>query len=910
MAVDFTRDPILEANPKTYDAFLELMAKFRMEMNKYKSNTNEYNYWRATIKELRVRAIEQNIDAYSLEVDTHHTVLVASKQPEITKQQQIIDKANEEIKKAGGTPDYAAVLSKQTQIIDAAKEEIRKLNNEIQAGLSESDQQFYHNMIKEAHVVKELVDVRRQYDTATDEEKKVLASRAEQLRLEAIAILDAVGSNTKWQRDDLERRVWYMYTGENIAEPRFGEADTRTEEQKKLWAGHQALMEAASNKYNTYNTNDKANLVPQDELWEQIRQKESEHTKNLWRERTYETFSGADMVVYFAFPGYKPIDVGVASLISYSLYREKKQIRTVGAINTKGITKGPRTISGRMVMTVVREHFVEAIKREIPYMRTIRNMLMDELPPFDILVSFGNEYGAAATLVIHGVTLVDEQKTLTVEDLYTENIFTYLARDIDVMKNVFANYTDEYDPMQWMSSSFMPDGSEILGDFYPKDLELTQSAGLLSDPEPFYGAISGWNATLYNLMYTGTSSSGLSIDSNGNLVNSDSSGGSSGGTATPEGDGGGSTGGGSTNNDTLKIHPAKEFLWVKNVDKVKENKQLEYISGWMGYMNEDVGKQFNMKNDPTTRLWGRHQLHRRSYSVADSSYFKFFNTHSSLKTNITNMLENYNIVSGTDDLKITLQMFNKMKHVGSTWSRDLEPSGTTDVEYWVEMSFSYFSPQKHRFKNGTSMHKKSSNDHRERSLAVAGFWNVEMPHSTLIKLMNADTSSTASAANKYWVNTVSENKAQHGITTKNSKVGGISKSQKASFIASQGSHRINADGKPVWIKISKNGTDIDLKKYLWFVSTIGRTGERYMLSFDDLPAGATVLVRFKYNPNKPSTPSYSDGDTRFLYLTLTKKNDNRKRGETTFFKYTDLQQDYSLARWELYNKPDWVDKKN
>jgi len=52
------------------------------------------------------------------------------------------------------------------------------------------------------------------------------------------------------------------------------------------------------------------------------------------------------------------------------------------------------------------------------------------LPPFDVVFSFFNEYGLAAKMKIYGITIVDEGQTMSIDDLITEQTYTYMARGI------------------------------------------------------------------------------------------------------------------------------------------------------------------------------------------------------------------------------------------------------------------------------------------------------------------------------------------------------------------------------------------------------------------------------------------------------------------------------------------------
>lgn len=331
--------------------------------------------------------------------------------------------------------------------------------------------------IEEAYLTREMIVLRDTYNRTTDANLRAqLHEQAQHIRMQVY------GLGVDPYR--FENRVFELINGKPL------EGQQRT--------NHYKYIDEAIAKYNslykTRGADSPIKPITEEELQFDKRVKV---TRLDLGNRFNETFSGADMVVFFAFPGYKPIEIGVASTVSYSTYRETKQVRTCGRISAKGIVKGSRTVSGRLIFTVIREHVVEMIRREIPYLRTIKTILMDELPPFDILVSFGNEYGSSAGLVINGITLVDEQKTMSIEDLFTENIFTFIARDLQPMRDM-NNIDRIYEPLEWFSTSFRAPGSEEIAMFQPKELQIYHDAQLLTDPMPFFGRGSGWDSSMYD----------------------------------------------------------------------------------------------------------------------------------------------------------------------------------------------------------------------------------------------------------------------------------------------------------------------------------------------------------------------------------------------------------------------------
>lgn len=158
------------------------------------------------------------------------------------------------------------------------------------------------------------------------------------------------------------------------------------------------------------------------------------------------SFSGADTVATMIIPQIGPdgkitspgdaIDIGEIQTISYSIHRENTPIRTLGHSNVRGFIKGGRTIAGSLIFTVFNEYAFYKIKQYKEYLARSNGFfapLADMLPPFDIVLTFFNEYGNAAKMKIFGVTIVDEGQTMSIDDLITEQTYTFMARGIQPM---------------------------------------------------------------------------------------------------------------------------------------------------------------------------------------------------------------------------------------------------------------------------------------------------------------------------------------------------------------------------------------------------------------------------------------------------------------------------------------------
>lgn len=161
------------------------------------------------------------------------------------------------------------------------------------------------------------------------------------------------------------------------------------------------------------------------------------------------SYSGADAVATITPYGGRPIVIGEIQTLSYSIYRPTTPVYTLGRINPKGVVRGQRTIAGSLIFTVFDRHVLKTVMESYNFPSSSeddtykftaeelsemsRNMKTDEMPPFDINVTFMNEYGNSSTLNLYGVHILTEGQTMSIEDMITENTMQYLAMDIDLM---------------------------------------------------------------------------------------------------------------------------------------------------------------------------------------------------------------------------------------------------------------------------------------------------------------------------------------------------------------------------------------------------------------------------------------------------------------------------------------------
>ena len=152
------------------------------------------------------------------------------------------------------------------------------------------------------------------------------------------------------------------------------------------------------------------------------------------------SFSGTDIVATMILPPMGEaksagsyLELGELQTVSYSIHRENSPIRTIGHSNVRGFVKGSRTIAGSLIFTVFNEYAWYKIDEYKNYLSRSNGFfapLADMLPPFDIVFTFFNEYGNASKMKIYGVTIVDEGQTMSIDDILTEQTYTFMARGI------------------------------------------------------------------------------------------------------------------------------------------------------------------------------------------------------------------------------------------------------------------------------------------------------------------------------------------------------------------------------------------------------------------------------------------------------------------------------------------------
>lgn len=146
-------------------------------------------------------------------------------------------------------------------------------------------------------------------------------------------------------------------------------------------------------------------------------------------------FSASDIKAIFAFPdGVKKATVPIAG-IKVSTHRDKFPVYSMPFINPRGFCQGHRTIAGTLMFNTI-DRFAfhnilnEEVSRDGTYGgRVTGRVLPDQLPLFDIYLTYVNEQGMAAVASVLGVTLLDMSSAASLDDLQPMEVYSYMAMD-------------------------------------------------------------------------------------------------------------------------------------------------------------------------------------------------------------------------------------------------------------------------------------------------------------------------------------------------------------------------------------------------------------------------------------------------------------------------------------------------
>ncbi len=177
--------------------------------------------------------------------------------------------------------------------------------------------------------------------------------------------------------------------------------------------------------------------------------------------KTFTSFAGIDITAVF-----NGNPIGTLQAISYSINREKAAIYTMGRANPRAFSRGKRMIAGSLVFILfdqnpLLQHFSgarflgdmdedihnagsgmmtgansgstsggEQIDGVLEKQKAMAPNYVDQIPPFDVILSAANEYGERASMKVLGIELMNENSGFSIDDIVVEQQYTYVATDI------------------------------------------------------------------------------------------------------------------------------------------------------------------------------------------------------------------------------------------------------------------------------------------------------------------------------------------------------------------------------------------------------------------------------------------------------------------------------------------------
>lgn len=162
-----------------------------------------------------------------------------------------------------------------------------------------------------------------------------------------------------------------------------------------------------------------------------------------WNQQGYDSYSGCDIVVTARLSTLnnstkkleeKIYTLGSLQTLSVSTHQDKKPVRVIGSMNALDYTMGQRTIAGSLVFAVFDQHFATEMFKDLEKATGKTFFLPDELPAMDITITFANEYGRTSRMAIYGVRIINEGQVMSINDLYTENTYQFVATAMEPLK--------------------------------------------------------------------------------------------------------------------------------------------------------------------------------------------------------------------------------------------------------------------------------------------------------------------------------------------------------------------------------------------------------------------------------------------------------------------------------------------
>lgn len=118
------------------------------------------------------------------------------------------------------------------------------------------------------------------------------------------------------------------------------------------------------------------------------------------------------------------------TLFSVSEHRDAYPVVGLGKAGIKGYTQGHRITAGSLAFTLFGSNpFAEVIRKYAIWSSNpeVKHISADELPPFDLILTFSNDKGVSTSFFLRGVKLLDRSQNISVRDIQLTEIYSFMA---------------------------------------------------------------------------------------------------------------------------------------------------------------------------------------------------------------------------------------------------------------------------------------------------------------------------------------------------------------------------------------------------------------------------------------------------------------------------------------------------
>ena len=156
------------------------------------------------------------------------------------------------------------------------------------------------------------------------------------------------------------------------------------------------------------------------------------------------SFSGTDVEAYIIQGADTFYKLNSLSTVSFQVNEQKSPVRRLGYVTPVGFTRAIRTIAGTLVLTVLKDHPLNIVgddKTSKPLNTTKYHPLTEVLgsnkviqnKEFDLLLKYQSEGNRRfySEFKIIGINLISQSMVTSVNDMVTEMVFQFMAKDYE-----------------------------------------------------------------------------------------------------------------------------------------------------------------------------------------------------------------------------------------------------------------------------------------------------------------------------------------------------------------------------------------------------------------------------------------------------------------------------------------------